>query len=77
MTDASLRSNFHLFRQHRDDLTSGRVPAEVSDDALRSGGVLAVGLLTGGGFPGAAACVSVLLETRFPESLWPWTGADA
>jgi hypothetical protein len=40
---------------------------------IGSGGVLAVGILTGGGFPGAAACVSLMLERCFPDERWPWS----
>ena len=75
MGDRSVHDDFEIFRQRRADLADPFVDLEVRLATLREGGVLGVGLLIGGGFPGAAACLTVLLEHRFPEGPgWPWTG---
>ena len=35
--------------------------------------MLGIGILLGGNFPGAAACISTLLERQYPEvDDWPW-----
>ena len=73
----SIRYEFERFRQRRAALTDPKVPPDDRDATLGSGAVFAVGLLTGGGYPGAAACVSVLLDSRFPGQLWPWSDAPA
>jgi hypothetical protein len=36
--------------------------------------VLAVGILLGAGFPGAAAAVTVLVDRQFPDDELPWLG---
>lgn len=42
------------------------------DDALYSEGVFAVGLLLGGGWPGAAAAVANFMDDRFTSKATPW-----
>jgi hypothetical protein len=74
---ASVQSSFQTFRDRRDDLTDAFTSHEVRDATLREGAMLAIGVLLGGGFPGSAACVSVLLEQRFPEERFPWNGGPA
>lgn len=75
MTDRSVHESFTHFRRIRDDIRSADNADR--DEVLREGAVLGVGILLGGGFPGAAASVTVLLEGRFPDALWPWDGAPA
>lgn len=73
MTEHSLHSTHHRFREARE-----RLAAEAEhDDLVCSEGVFATGLLAGGGFPGAAAAVSVLMDQRWPGRPFPWSGAPA
>ena len=44
----------------------------IRTEALQANAMLGIGVLIGGGFPGAAAAVSVLLEREFDNEQWPW-----
>jgi hypothetical protein len=73
MAERTLGDEFDRFRAQRDELVDESVDLERRERQLAEGAVLAAGILIGGGFPGAAACVTVLLELRFPEvDDWPW-----
>jgi hypothetical protein len=69
----SIRHEFEQFRDRRNELLDPKTAPRDRDATLGAGGVLAVGLLTGGGYPGAAAVVSVLLDLRFPDERFPWS----
>lgn len=55
------------FREHRALLRN-----QGPDALMFSEGVFAVGLLMGGMWPGAAACVAVMTEDTFPDADLPW-----
>jgi hypothetical protein len=75
MADKGIYGDFERFRDRRAWLN--RQTEATLEPALQTEGILAVGLMIGGGFPGAAACVSALLEARFPEvEDWPWLKAE-
>jgi hypothetical protein len=68
MTDA-IRSDFLRFRRWRAVLADPEGPRTVTADVA-----LAVGVLIGGGFPGAAAAVSLAAERAFPDERFIWIG---
>ena len=74
----SVHDTFQDFRRIRSEITLER-DCVVADGTLREGAVLGIGILLGGGFPGSAASVSLLLERQFPDvDAWPWLpGAEA
>lgn len=55
------------FREHRADLK-----ADAGDQQLYADTIFGIGLLLGGGWPGAAAAVSVLADARFLGRVSPW-----
>jgi len=69
-TGLSVHEVFQHFRRIRGEF------AEVTEDTdrgIREGALLGIGILLGGGFPGSAAAVSVMVERSFPEvEEWPW-----
>jgi hypothetical protein len=67
MTKASIHSDFAVFR---DKLETFR--READEHGLRAHGALGVGILMGGGFPGTAAALAMLLERNYPVEDWPW-----
>lgn len=72
----SLHSLGARFRNHRTTLRLLE-PAD-ADAALRAEASFAVGLLIGGGFPGAAAAMSIVVERLYPdeEVQWIWSERD-
>lgn len=61
--------SIRVFREAR-----GRYQEKPCEDEMRSQAILGVGVLIGGGFPHAAASVSIMAEARFPQdSDWPWS----
>jgi hypothetical protein len=59
------------FRAHRKTLRS-----EEGEHMAYIDGLFGVGLLLGGGWPGAAAAFSVLIEDRFKDQDLPWDDHD-
>ena len=57
-----------LYRQHRAHLR-----ADDDNTQLFIDSIFGIGLLLGGGWPGAAAAFSILAEDRFPEREMPLT----
>lgn len=71
---SSVHDTFDRFRAIR-----GEIAAASADDherMVREGAILGVGVLLGGGFPGSAAAVTMLVETCFPDEAWPWDGGS-
>jgi hypothetical protein len=68
MNDPPIRTSFDVFRATRRELKSGTAHA----DTLRANAMFGVGVLLGGGFPGASAAISLLLEREFGDEPWPW-----
>jgi len=75
MRDApSVAEVFGHFRRIRREIVQAdeNPQAPPAADTIRAAGCMAVGILLGGGFPGSAAAVSVLLEREFTDQQWPW-----
>jgi hypothetical protein len=72
--DRPVAEVFDHFRRIRREIVEAEdnPQARPSGDTIRAGAVLAVGILLGGGFPGSAAAISVLLEREFEGEQWPW-----
>ena len=67
--DPTIPQTFQQFRRIRREIAADPEPRT----AMREGAILGVGVLLGGGFPGSAASVTMLLEHVFPEVReWPW-----
>ena len=64
MSSASLYAEREKFRDRRTDLLA--MPPEGLRTAFLIDGVFGVGVLLGGGFPGAAAVLAILLERELP-----------
>jgi hypothetical protein len=69
MTDTSIHNEFAQFRVAVEAFRTG----SSSDKDVRIYAVLGVGILTGGGFPAAAAALAVLAERAYPSVDFPWT----
>ena len=70
---SSVHDVFERFRTIRAEIDDA--PPEEGAAMVREGGVLGVGILLGGGFPGSAAAVTRLLERQYPDGPgWPWDG---
>ena len=70
----TVHDTFDHFRRIRREIQAAHPDA--APRMLQEGAILGVGILIGGGFPGAAAAVTLLLESKFPEAEgWPWTGS--
>jgi hypothetical protein len=69
--ERSISEDLDAFRKIRFELRMDG--PEAAAPKLRDNATLAIGVLMGGGFPGCAATLAVLLEERFPEiTHWPW-----
>lgn len=61
------RQIMERFREHRANLA-----ADTGDQQLYADTIFGIGLLLGGGWPGAAAAVAVLADARFLGRVSPW-----
>lgn len=61
------RKTMERFHQHRTDLKH-----DTGDHQLYIDTIFGIGLLMGGGWPGAAAAISILADQRFLGRASPW-----
>jgi len=68
----SIDSEFARFRDRRAALAE--IPdRETWKARVTASAMLGLGVLLGGGFPDAAAAISFLLQSEFPDERWPWS----
>jgi hypothetical protein len=64
-----IRNSFEDFRRLRREIRT-------NDYQVQGGAALGIGILIGGGFPGSAAALSLLVEQASPDVDWAWREAD-
>jgi hypothetical protein len=65
----SIRNTFEDFRRLRREI-------KTDDYQVQAGAALGIGVLIGGGFPGSAAALSLLVERAVPDVAWAWREVD-
>jgi hypothetical protein len=70
--DGSISETLRAFRKLRKDFNT-----DTGLEGVKVGAILAVGMLLGGGYPGAAASIAYLAENHWPDNgPWPWSDSD-